>query len=78
MGNRAGKKYLLCPLCDLHRFFVTDKDRGNIYFHVDLERKPFPTEASNADLAGLDFSVIGCTGCSWKGSLRNLVRVFRY
>lgn len=63
------KQYLLCKQCGVHRFFVKNKDGDNIYFHIDFEREPFPTEQSNSDLTGLDFSEIHCCGCSWIGSL---------
>ena len=68
------KRYLLCPQCGTHRFFVTN-DRGErVYFHVDWDRVPYPTQQSAADLARIDFSTIHSTGCSWKGSLSGLVK----
>jgi len=66
-------KYLLCRKCGLHRFYVRNDAGERVYFHVDFDRKPFPTEASNADLTGLDFSEIRCCGCSWFGSIDELV-----
>ena len=62
-------QYLLCKQCGMHRFFVKNKDGENVYFHIDFNRKPFPTEQSNADLTGLDFSEIHCCSCSWIGNL---------
>lgn len=69
-------KYLLCPQCGLHRFFVRDAHGQPVFFHVGLDLLPFPTETSQADLGGLDFSLIYCCGCSWKGSPRKLVKIF--
>ena len=66
--------YLLCPQCGAHRFFITDENGENVYFHVDWDRTPFATRESSADLAGRDFRVVHSTGCSWKGSLRELVK----
>jgi hypothetical protein len=68
------RRYLLCPQCGTHRFFVTDDDGVTVYFHVDWDKVPFPTEASNADLTGLDFSSICSTGCAWSGRLDGLVK----
>ena len=68
------KRYLLCPQCGTHRFFVKDENGENVYFHVDWNKVPFPTEASGADLAGRDMSIVHSTGCSWKGSINGLVR----
>lgn len=70
-------RYLLCPQCGSHRFFLRDEARGTLYFYVDGNGRPVPTESSpGTDLAGLDFSRVGCCGCSWQGSLRKLVAIF--
>lgn len=69
-------KLLLCPQCGSHRFFIRQPDGPPIYFHVDEGHNPVPTRESNAELQGLDFSLIWCCGCSWKGSPRKLVRYF--
>lgn len=71
------KRYLLCPQCGTHRFFVTDENGENIYFHVDWDKIPFPTEASGAELTGRDFSIVHSSGCSWKGSIKGLVKYLR-
>jgi len=68
------KRYLLCPQCGTHRFFVKDNNGQNVYFHVDWDHVPFPTEISAADLSGSDFSVVHSTGCSWKGGIDGLVK----
>ncbi|MBT3374366.1 MAG: hypothetical protein HN742_25770 [Lentisphaerae bacterium] len=67
-------KYLLCEPCGLHRFYGTNDAGEKVYFHVGYDYEPFPTQASNADLAGLDFSEIFCCGCSWSGSINQLVK----
>lgn len=71
-----GIRYLLCPQCGGHRFFVGGSEGQPVYFHVAPDGRPFPTAVSRADLAGLDFSVIRCTGCSWSGPIRKLARHF--
>ena len=68
------KRYLLCPQCGTHRFFVKDENGQNVYFHVDWNKRPFPTPSSKADLSGKDFRVVHSTGCSWTGSLNGLVK----
>ncbi len=71
------KRYLLCPQCGTHRFYIMDDEGQKIYFHVDWDRIPFPTQTSNADLTGWRFDRIYSTGCSWKGSLKALVKYMR-
>ncbi len=71
------KPYLLCPQCGTHRFFIKDQTGGKVYFHVDGDKLPFPTQASGANLSGRDFSVIHSTGCSWKGGIEGLVKYLR-
>jgi len=71
------QRYLLCPQCGTHRFYVEDGGGQKIYFHVGWDRIPFPTQASNADLTGKRFDRIHSTGCSWKGGLKALVKYVR-
>jgi hypothetical protein len=71
------KRYLLCPQCGTHRFFLNQENGENIYFHVGWNRIPFPTTTSGADLSGKDFSIVHSTGCSWKGSISGLVKYLR-
>lgn len=70
------QRYLLCPQCGAHRFFVITASGVQVFFHVDWDGNPFPTDVSSANLSGLDFTKIGCCGCSWQGPLRKLVRFF--
>jgi hypothetical protein len=74
MAFEMKKRYLLCPQCGTHRFFVKDENDENVYFHVDWNKVPFPTESSGADLAGRDLSMVHSAGCSWKGSINGLVK----
>ena len=69
-------RYLLCPQCGAHRFFVKDSTGSAVYFHVDMQQQPVPTGESAAILDGHGFSVIYCCGCSWSGGLHKLVRFF--
>lgn len=70
-------RYLLCPQCGSPRFFLRDPQRGTIYFYIADNGNPVPTETSpDTDLTNLDFTTVACCGCSWKGSLRKLVRIF--
>lgn len=71
------KRYLLCPQCGTHRFFIITQRGENLYFHVGWDQIPFPTEISSADLSGVDFSVVHSTGCAWKGSISGLVKYLR-
>jgi len=70
-------RYLLCPQCGSHRFFIKPADGGlPVYFYITSERQPVPTETSHADLHGHDFSTIACCGCSWQGGPHKLVARF--
>jgi hypothetical protein len=66
---------LLCPQCGVKIFYVT-KDHLQYRFHVGPDYRPFPVEKAPADLSGLDFSRVNCTGCSWSGSPKSLVKFF--
>lgn len=68
-------RYLLCPQCGLHRFYIP-QNGVSVYFYVDGDRRPIPTETSAANLAGLDFATVYCCGCSWRGPLHKLVKYF--
>jgi hypothetical protein len=67
-------RYLLCPQCGSHRFYVENEKGDYIWFHVDHDFKPFPTEESKADLSGLNFETVYCSGCAWCGRLKKLVK----
>ena len=67
------KSYLFCPKCGVKTFFVTHPNGNKIFFHVDREYNPFPTDFAPADLSELDFSTIYCRSCSWSGSIKSLV-----
>lgn len=49
------KKYLLCPQCGAHRYYLDQNGAERVCFHVDHDGEPFPTEESGAGLKGLDF-----------------------
>ncbi|HBM17383.1 MAG TPA: hypothetical protein DD381_13735 [Lentisphaeria bacterium] len=68
-------KYLLCPKCAVHRFFVKSGDK-NIYFHVAFNGSLIPTAQSNADLSSVNTEEISCSGCSWSGNSARLVNFF--
>ena len=66
------EKYLLCPQCGFHRFYI-DRDGNNPkYFNVDYANNPIPVKQPNTNLEGEDFSIIYCTACPWSGGLHNL------
>lgn len=69
-------RYLLCPQCGSHRFYINVPDSGPVYFHVDQEQRPVPTAVSSACLDGLDVTTVCCCGCAWQGGLHKLVRHF--
>ncbi|PLX93189.1 MAG: hypothetical protein C0621_08290 [Desulfuromonas sp.] len=69
-------RYLLCPQCGVHRFFVRADDGSSVFFHVGLDRQLFTASGEPPDLKGSDTSVIYCAGCSWKGGIHKLVKIF--
>lgn len=66
--------FLVCPQCGVRNLYVENENKVKVFFNVNGDRKPVPTKQSNANLEGLDFSVIKCCGCSWKGGLNKLVK----
>lgn len=70
-------RYLLCPQCGDRRFYLTTDAGERIYCKIDwngmvlVGSPPTVTSPENCDLH--DFA---CCGCSWRGPVRKLVRVF--
>jgi hypothetical protein len=68
------QKFLLCPQCGVHRFFLRIDENENVYFHIDYDQNPLPTKELGSDLKGYNFEEFLCCSCSWKGSAKGLVK----
>ena len=65
-------KNLLCPQCKIRRFFLLNAAGGRLVVTVTEDREIQPLH-ENESLDGFDTSVLFCLGCSWKGTVNNLV-----
>jgi hypothetical protein len=70
------KKYLLCPQCGIHVFYVMDDDERFV-FYVDRDLKIVPKKDENADFSNLDLEQFHCMGCSWKGPKSKLIKHYK-
>ncbi len=64
-------KNLLCPQCQIRRFFLLNAAGERLVVTVTADQKIHPIH-DDASLDGFDISVLYCLGCSWKGSIHNL------
>ena len=68
--------YLECPQCRARGYFVTNQNGEKAFFYVNYDKKPVKTKFSEAELEdGLDFSIISCASCSWKGGINKLKKI---
>ncbi len=65
-------KNLLCPQCKIRRFFLLNAGGERLVVTVTEDREIQPLH-ENESLDGFDTSVLFCLGCSWKGTVNNLV-----
>jgi hypothetical protein len=64
-------KNLLCPQCQIRRFFLLNAAGERLVVTVTEDKKIHPIH-DDASLDGFDTAVLYCLGCSWKGSVHNL------
>jgi len=65
MGN------LLCPQCEIHRFYIKNQSGDCLVITVNEKYEIFPIRSEDS-LDGFDLSILYCLGCSWKGSPKSL------
>lgn len=63
---------LLCPQCKIRRFFLLNAAGERLVVTVTADKEIVPIHAHQS-LDGFDTSVLYCLGCSWKGTVNNLV-----
>lgn len=65
-------KNLLCPQCKVRRFYLLNAAGERLVATVTQEKEIQPIH-ENESLDGYDTSLLYCLGCSWKGTVNNLV-----
>lgn len=65
-------KNLLCPQCKIRRFYLLNPAGERLVVTVTKEKEIQPIH-ENESLDGYDTSLLYCLGCSWKGTVNNLV-----
>ncbi len=63
----------LCPQCKIRRFQVKNSKGESVVVTVDLDNNIIPIH-EGVTLDGFDLDVLYCLGCSWKGTINNLVK----
>jgi predicted nucleic-acid-binding Zn-ribbon protein len=69
------KQYLLCPKCGKRLFYIINSDGKKIFFQMDSEYHLEPRDGPE-DLDETTVTAINCTGCSWTGSVKQLVKFY--
>ena len=62
----------LCPQCKIHRFYLKNDAGERLVVIVNQDKEIIPIH-EHESLEGFDTSVLYCLGCSWKGTVNNLV-----
>lgn len=62
---------MLCPQCELHRFFVKNESLEKCLVTVTDLYEVIPVNPDES-LEGFDLSMLYCLGCSWSGSPKSL------
>lgn len=62
----------LCPQCQIHRFYLKNDVGERLVVIVNQDKEIIPIHEYES-LEGFDTSVLYCLGCSWKGTVNNLV-----
>jgi hypothetical protein len=65
-------KNKLCPQCKIGRFQVKNDKGEAVVVTVDKDNKIIPIHEGTS-LEGYHLEILYCLGCSWKGSVRNLI-----
>ena len=68
----AMSKNKLCPQCKIRRFQVKNEKGESLVVVVDMDNNIIPVH-ENKSLDGFNLDVLYCLGCSWKGSVNNLI-----
>lgn len=65
-------KNKVCPQCKIRRFMVKNNNGNFVVVTVDENSNIIPLHEEES-LDGYDLSILYCLGCSWKGSVNNLL-----
>lgn len=65
-------KNRLCPQCKIRRFYLLNDAGERLIVTVAEDKTIYPIH-ENESLDGFDASVLFCLGCSWMGTVNNLL-----
>lgn len=65
-------KNLRCPQCKIRRFYLLNAAGERLVVTVTEEKQIHPIH-DHESTDGFDTSLLHCLGCSWKGTVNNLV-----
>jgi hypothetical protein len=69
-------KTLYCPKCGVRRFFVKNPENLTRLVTVSNNNEIVPVNEYET-LEGFDADFIHCLGCSWIGSKKDLIKLFK-
>jgi len=70
------KKYLVCPRCGDRRLFLKNANNERLGVYITHDYEIIPMNSENT-INGFDTSIIYCLGCSWKGTMKDLIKYFK-
>ena len=72
------KRYLLCPQCGSRRLFLKDDQDQKHFVYIYWDQTIVYSKTGEPIPDDLNTETIYCADCSWKGTLRKLVKVMTY
>ena len=65
-------KYRTCPQCGITNFYLKDNSGNMLLVKISADGKIIPKNP-DANLNNFDINIIYCLGCSWEGTIDELV-----
>jgi len=70
MSNR---RFLVCPKCGVRRFFLKNSKSERLVVNISDNHEIIPINESQK-IEGFDTDTLYCLGCSWKGTVKQLIK----
>lgn len=68
------KRYLLCPQCGSRRLCLKDERGKNHFIYIYWDQTIVYAKTGQPIPPDLKTDVIWCADCSWKGTIRKLIK----
>ena len=67
-------KFLFCPQCGIRRFYLKNKSGDVVVVQVSQDYQIIPIK-ENETIDDFDNTILYCLGCSWKGTIHDLIKI---